>query len=62
MAKKVQKVNVSIKEPQRPQNWQAEARIAAREVEMTMPSIEQIGSTEEAQQWLVEQAEQEGGE
>jgi len=61
MAKKIQKVNVSIKEPQHPQNWQEEAVIAAREAEVTMPSIEQIGSTEEAQQWL-EQAEQEGGE
>jgi len=61
MAKKIQKVNVSVKESQLPQNWQEEARIAARKIEMTAPPIEQIGSTEEAQQWL-EQAEQEGGE
>jgi len=61
MAKEIEKVKVDVRKSDPAQDWQEQARIAAEQIASQMPSVEEAGSQEQAQQWL-EQAEQESGE
>jgi len=61
MAKKIEKVNVSVKESDPAQDWQEQAHIAAGDISTHMPFAEEADSHQQALRWL-EQAEQESGE